>query len=159
MIKNALFYGALSLLAAGPASAISHVEVFKTNKYDTTSFNIGKCITNKCVIEVTVNMNEKPCAKTNDNGLTVLWLKDLKPDQYPVIVYWEVKTSGWSFQTNGVKFKKGHPFTNPQKLSNPEGYSVELKAKPNNKDLYDYGLSLVSAKEKCEFDPGLVTDW
>jgi hypothetical protein len=155
-MKKALFIGALTLAAAAPAAATSHASIFETTKFDSTSYTIKKCTGTKCVIQVAVNMKEKPCAKTNDNGITVL---DLRANVYPVVVYWEVATAGWSFvDTKSISFKKAHPFTNPQKLTAPEGFSVDLKAKPA-KDHYDYGMTLTNGKETCTFDPGLVTDW
>ena len=155
-MKKALFFGALTLAAAMPAAATSHGSIFETTKFDSTSYTIKKCTANKCVIQVAVNMKEKPCAKTNDNGITVL---DLRSVTYPVVVYWEVITGGWSFDTKGITFKKAHPFTNPQKLTAPEGFSVELKARPGLKDHYDYGMKLANGKETCTVDPGVVTDW
>jgi hypothetical protein len=156
-MKKALFIGALTLAAAAPAAATSHGSIFETTKFDSTSYSIKKCTGTKCVIQVAVNMKEKPCAKTNDNGITVL---DLRANVYPVVVYWEVATAGWSFvDTKSISFKKTHPFANPQKLTAPEGFSVELKAKPGAKDHYDYGMTLTNGKETCLVDPGVVTDW
>ena len=160
MIKKALFLGALAILAPTASTATSHGAVFETKSYYPTASptKVKRCNSNRCVIQVSIRAGT-PCG-TVDGEITELWLRDIPDDQYPVVVYWKAP-GGWAFQDQGIEFKQPHPYGNPQKLSNPHGWSVELP-KQKVKTAVTYWVRLVNvadSRKTCVFDPGLITDW
>jgi hypothetical protein len=105
----------------------------------------------QCQNHVSVNCDSSPCTLSVDYDYTIVGT-----GKAPILLTWQLETSGYAFADNGIQFPAGTPFENCHK----EGTGQRFRCLDKNPqfDVHKYTINVTGPNPVTALDPWVVND-